>query len=69
MSNICVILGAGILALIAAAATLIVLLRRPPKCPACKSPMVDEHPCHYECRTCGEHWKESRFGSHGGGDL
>jgi hypothetical protein len=69
MNYLCAIIGAALLGVVAMAATTIVFLCRPPKCPACKSPEVDEHPCHCICRTCGERWNEPRFGAHGGGDL
>jgi len=70
MNYLCVIIGAALLALIATLATTIVLLCRPPKCPACKSPNVDEYPWHCICRTCGKQWEEpKRFGTYGGSDL
>ena len=70
MNWVCLTLGAIFLALIAATATAIAILCRPPQCPLCKSPDVDEFPCHCICRICGSRWEEpKRFGSHGGCDL
>jgi hypothetical protein len=70
MNYLCVIIGAALLASIAAAATAMVVLCRPPVCPVCKNREIDEHPSHCICRFCGSRWEEpKRFGTYGGSDI
>ena len=70
MSYLYIIIGALVLTVIGSIATAMALLCRPPICPGCKSPHVDEFPCHYICRLCGQRWEEPRrFGTYGGSDL
>ena len=63
------IIAALVLTIIAVGAV-VVSFRRPPRCPDCNSPDVDEYPAHRICCICGKRWEEPRrFGSYGGSDL
>ena len=68
-----VLLGAGILAVIAVSAVQIARFCSGPVCPVCGVRKVRESGVNnLECQFCGHKWKENepkRFGRHGGADL